>query len=252
MQRRMLGNTGLEVSLLGLGTVKLGRTEAVKYPEPYSLPDDRTVRRLLDTAADLGINLLDTAPAYGTSESRLGALLRGRRNDWLIATKVGEIFENGRSSYDFTPEFVRTSVKSSLQRLHTDHLDMVLIHSDGRDLAILEQMGTLDCLMDLKERGWIRAVGISHKTVAGAQRAIELGCDLIMATLNPVEQQELAVIARAGQAGCGVLVKKALASGHAGPESLKFVASQPGVSSIIVGSISKAHLRENAAVLEAI
>jgi aryl-alcohol dehydrogenase-like predicted oxidoreductase len=252
MQRRMLGNTGLEVSLLGLGTVKLGRTEAVKYPEPYSLPDDRTVRRLLDTAADLGINLLDTAPAYGTSESRLGALLRGRRNDWLIATKVGEIFENGRSSYDFTPEFARSSVKGSLQRLHTDHLDMVLIHSDGRDLAILEQMGTLDCLMDLKERGWIRAVGISHKTVAGAQRAIELGCDLIMATLNPVEQQELAVIARAGQAGCGVLVKKALASGHAGPESLKFVASQPGVSSIIVGSISEAHLRENAAVLEAI
>jgi predicted aldo/keto reductase-like oxidoreductase len=62
----------------------------------------------------------------------------------------------------------------------------------------------------------------------------------------------LAVIARAGQAGCGVLVKKALASGHAGPESLKFVASQPGVSSIIVGSISEAHLRENAAVLEAI
>jgi aryl-alcohol dehydrogenase-like predicted oxidoreductase len=162
MQRRMLGNTGLEVSLLGLGTVKLGRTEAVKYPEPYSLPDDRTVRRLLDTAADLGINLLDTAPAYGTSESRLGALLRGRRNDWLIATKVGEIFENGRSSYDFTPEFARSSVKGSLQRLHTDHLDMVLIHSDGRDLAILEQMGTLDCLMDLKERGWIRAVGISH------------------------------------------------------------------------------------------
>ena len=252
MQRRMLGNTGLEVSLLGLGTVKLGRTEAVKYPEPYSLPDDRTVRRLLDTAADLGINLLDTAPAYGTSESRLGALLRGRRNDWLIATKVGEIFENGRSSYDFTPEFARSSVKGSLQRLHTDHLDMVLIHSDGRDLAILEQMGTLDCLMDLKERGWIRAVGISHKTGAGAQRAIELGCDLIMATLNPVEQQELAVIARAGQAGCGVLVKKALASGHAGPESLKFVASQPGVSSIIVGSISEAHLRENAAVLEAI
>jgi len=246
MELRTLGRTDLEVSLLGLGTVKLGRRIGVNYPGDFSLPDDRTAARLLDTAKELGINLLDTAPAYGTSESRLGQLLRGRRNDWLISTKVGEQFEAGHSSYDFSAGSVLTSVKRSLQRLHTDRIDIVLIHSDGRDLEILDTLGTLECLKDLKQRGWIRAVGISHKTPAGAHRAIELGCDVIMATLNQSETGEREVIAQAYESGCGVLIKKALASGHAGAASLRFAASQPGVSSVIVGTIDPDHLRENA------
>jgi len=236
----------MDVSLLGLGTVKLGRRDGVKYPQPFELPDDAEAERLLDTARELGINLLDTAPAYGSSEARLGRLLRGRRNDWLIATKVGEHFENGHSSYDFTPEAVRQSVKRSLQRLHTDRLDVVLIHSDGNDLDILDHLGTLECLLDLKSRGWIRAAGISHKTVQGAERAIALGADVIMATLNLTATGEADVIARAGRAGVGVLVKKALASGHAGKDSLRYAASRPGVSSVIVGTLSPEHLRENA------
>lgn len=246
---RTLGNTGMSVSLLGLGTVKLGRNEGVKYPTAFELPDDQTATRLLDTARELGINLLDTAPAYGSSEARLGKLLLDRRNDWLLCSKVGETFENGASSYDFSPEAVRASVKASLQRLHTDHLDIVLIHSNGEDLKILDELGTLDCLNDLKARGWIRATGISHKTVAGGERAIELGCDVIMATLNLNEQSEADLIARAGRQGCGVLVKKALASGHSGTESLRFAAGAPGVSSVIVGTINTKHLRENAAAV---
>ena len=69
-----LGNTGIEVSALGLGTVKLGRNEGVKYPSGFELPDDASVSRLLQLAADAGINLLDTAPAYGSSEERIGKL----------------------------------------------------------------------------------------------------------------------------------------------------------------------------------
>lgn len=247
--QRPLGCTGMSVSLLGLGTVKLGRHEAVKYPTDFELPDDRTAARLLDTAKSLGINLLDTAPAYGSSEERLGRLLRHQRGDWLISSKVGEAFEHGISSHDFSPESVQTSIKRTLQRLHTDRLDIALIHSDGHDLEILDRFGTLACLMDLKQRGWIRAVGISHKTVDGARRAIELGCDVIMATLNLSETTELDVIAEAGTAGCGVLVKKALASGHAGIDSLRFAASQPGVSSVIVGTIDETHLKEDAAAV---
>ena len=243
--RRPLGDTGIEVSVLGLGTVKLGREQGLKYPKPFTIPDDADASRLLATARDLGINLIDTAPAYGTSEARLGRLLRGQRNDWLIATKVGENFENGQSSYDFSPEAVLVSVKRSLQRLRTDRLDVVLIHSDGRDLEILEQFGTLQCLQNLKQQGWVRAVGISHKTVSGARRAMALGCDLIMATLNLDDQSELALIAEAGAAGCGVLIKKALASGHAGAASLRFAASQPGVSSVVVGTINPEHLLAN-------
>jgi len=248
MERRPLGRTGLEVSLLGLGTVKLGRATGVKYPHAFSIPDDDQARRLLDTASQLGINLLDTAPAYGSSEARLGELLRGRRERWVLCTKVGEEFADGRSQFDFSAAHTRASVLRSLQRLGTEVLDVVLIHSDGDDLARLDGPA-FATLQEMKEQGLIRAVGISHKTVAGAERALELGCDVIMATLNPQHTGELDVIAEAGRRGCGVLIKKALASGHAGPDGLAFAARQPGVSSIVVGTVNPAHLRANAAAI---
>ncbi len=84
---RPLGNTGLTVSALGLGTVKIGRDKGVKYPNSFTIPDDRAVTELLAQAQDLGINLIDTAPAYGHSEQRLGQLM-SQRQDWVIVTKV--------------------------------------------------------------------------------------------------------------------------------------------------------------------
>ena len=250
MKYRALGTSGMEVSVIGLGTVKLGRNQGVRYPEPFDIPDQASASRLLDQARHLGINLIDTAPAYGDSESRLGDLLRDQRNDWLICTKVGEHFDGSESSFDFTPESVRASIKASLQRLHTDRLDVVLIHSNGDDLEILNRSGALEALDDLKDRGWIRATGISHKTVAGAERALAIGVDVIMATLNLDSREEVAVIETAGQSGCGVLVKKAFASGHAGIDSLCFAASQPGVSSVVVGTINPDHLEANAAAID--
>lgn len=246
VKRRPLGTTGIEVSLLGLGTVKLGRDQQVKYPQPFVVPDDAAAQRLLDEARELGINLLDTAPAYGTSEARLGRLLSGRRRDWVLCTKVGEEFEDGRSWFDFSAGHTRRSVERSLKRLDTDYLDVVLIHSDGDDLGILERGETLDSLRQAQAEGLIRAIGMSHKTLAGGRRAVALGCDVIMATLNLDHREELPLIAEAGTAGCGVLVKKALASGHAGTDSLAFAAAQTGVSSIVVGTIDPAHLRANA------
>ena len=94
---RPLGSTGLLVSPLGLGTVKLGRDQGVKYPNGFQIPDDDEARMLLKLARDLGINLIDTAPAYGRSEERLGPLLRGQRQDWVIVSKVGEEFADGQS-----------------------------------------------------------------------------------------------------------------------------------------------------------
>jgi aryl-alcohol dehydrogenase-like predicted oxidoreductase len=250
VQYRPLGSTGMQVSRLGLGTVKLGRDRDLRYPRGFRIPDDADAARLLDCAGELGINLLDTAPAYGRSEERLGRLLLGRRDRWLICTKVGEQFDADGSRWNFTPEHVHRSVRESLARLQTDRLDVVLIHSDGRDREILERFGTLEALQALKQQGLLRAVGISHKSADGASAAIAAGCDVIMATLNPDRREEAEVIAQAGAAGCGVLVKKALASGHSGPASLRFVAAQPGVSCIVVGTIDPEHLRENAAILE--
>ena len=90
------------------------------------------------SARDLGINLIDTAPAYGRSEERLGPLLRGQRQDWVIVSKVGEEFADGLSRHDFSAAHTRMSVERSLQRLETDFIDLVLVHSDGNDMAILE------------------------------------------------------------------------------------------------------------------
>ena len=101
LEKRRLGHTGMAVSCLGLGTVKIGRNQGVKYPKDFDLPDDNAVRTLLDKAKELGINLLDTAPAYGTSEERLGKLLRDREN-WIICSKVGEEFQNGQSIFNFS------------------------------------------------------------------------------------------------------------------------------------------------------
>lgn len=252
MRQQRLGHSDLWISRLGLGTVKLGRDQGVRYPTGFRIPDNRAAGHLLDVASELGINLLDTAPAYGSSEERLGALLAGRRNRFVLSTKVGESFEDGASSWNFSPEAVTDSVRRSLTRLRTDHLDIVLIHSDGRDREIIERMGTLQALVQLKQQGLIRAVGISHKSADGAACAIDAGCDVIMATLHPDYVEELPQIARAAAAGCGVLVKKALASGHAAPASLAFAAAQPGVTAVVIGTINPAHLTANARLIESL
>lgn len=85
---RPLGSTGLNVSPLGLGTVKLGRDRGVKYPSGFRIPDDQQAQMLLRMARDMGINLIDTAPAYGTSEERPGPLLRGQRQTGLSSARL--------------------------------------------------------------------------------------------------------------------------------------------------------------------
>lgn len=235
----------MRVSLIGLGTVKLGRDQGVSYPGKFSIPDTKSATALLDQARSLGINLIDTAPAYGTSEESLGRLLRKQRQHWLICTKVGEEFYSGASHFNFTPASVKQSIKRSLQRLGTEYLDIALIHSNGDDLEILDNLGTLLTLQELKEQGLIRATGISHKTADGGQRAIALGADVIMTTINRQDSKQLPVVQAAGAQGCGVLIKKALARGHGQPEDLAWVAGQQGVSSIVVGTIDPEHLATN-------
>lgn len=254
MELRPLGGTGIMVSPLGLGTVKFGRNEQVKYPHPFEIPDDKAVANLLSLAQELGINLLDTAPAYGNSEERIGKLLPGRRDDWVIVTKVGESFINGRSYFDFSYDATMRSVEQSLRNLKTDYLDGVLIHSDGNDLRILEHEGALDALRKLKEQGMIRAVGMSTKTIEGGLLAVK-EADMVMATVSPGCQAEIPVLELAAAEKKGVLIKKALQSGQAGKcgveDAMRFIFLRPGVSSIIVGTINSAHLRYNVEIAQA-
>lgn len=252
MDMRPLGSTGIMVSLLGLGTVKIGRNEGVKYPRGFDLPDDASVIALLEQARALGITLIDTAPAYGRSEERLGQLLPGSRSDWVIATKAGEWFEDGRSRFDFSAPAIIASVETSLRRLRRDYLDIVLLHSDGIDEAGDRFLPAAEALEGLKRRGLIRASGFSGKTPAGGRRMS--GCvDVMMLTYNPGYTDDLPVIAEVAAAGKGVLIKKALASGHAADpaKALQAAAAIAGVSSIVVGTLSPANLRANAVALQA-
>lgn len=245
MKRRPLGSSGIDVSPLGLGTVKIGRNEQVKYPRDFRIPDDAEVSELLTLAWELGINFIDTAPAYGTSEQRLGRLLP-HAEDWVIMTKVGEIFENGQSRFDFTAEHTRQSVENSLKKLKRDMIDVVLVHSDGNDMDIINDRAALETLDSMKQAGLIRAYGMSTKTVEGGCWIVE-HTDVVMATYNLETVDELPVIERAHELNKGVVVKKGLQSGHAASveDAFRHVLAQPGVSSMIVGTISPGHLRAN-------
>lgn len=254
-----LGDTGIDISALGLGTVKFGRNQGVKYPTGFDLPDMKICSELLSYARDLGVNLIDTAPAYGLSEERLGVLLDGQRHDWVIAGKFGEEFEDGQSAFDFSPAHCLRSVERSLQRLNTDYLDILLIHSDGNDMDILSDDDLIKTLTQLKTSGKVRAIGASTKTKDGGIKA--LSCmDVVMATYTPVYEDERAVLDYACDHNKGVILKKVLASGHLdqiGNEdpvqaAMNFAFDHKGVSSVITGTLNKTHLLENArAVIEA-
>jgi aryl-alcohol dehydrogenase-like predicted oxidoreductase len=244
------------VSALGLGTVKLGRNQQVKYPGGgFALPSDRDVEFLLDLALDCGINLLDTAPAYGTSEERLGKLMGARRKKFFLVTKTGEEFCNGKSEYVFTAEHTRMSIARSLQRLRTDFLDCVLVHCSRDDVNVLTSTPVLETLARLKEEGKIGSVGASTHTIDGGRLAGKL-CDCVMVTYNKSDTAQRPVIDHACAQGKAVLVKKGLASGHLGSaadaaEHIRFATGTPGVTSLIFGSIRADNIRANARALAA-
>lgn len=249
---RPIADTGIQVSPVGLGTVKFGRNQGVKYPSKFDLPDDEQAANLIACAKDLGINLIDTAPAYGISEQRLGTLLKGTIKDWVVCSKVGEEFADGKSYFDFTPEHTRISIERSLQRLNTDTLDIVLVHSDGNDLDIINNFGTLDALSDLKQRGLIRAFGMSTKTIEGGLLAAEKS-DAVMLTYNLNHTEEQPILDYCAKNNKAAFIKKALASGHITlqenedpiQKSMDFIFSNQGTISAIIGTINQAHLTDN-------
>lgn len=253
LAKRAFGNTGLWVSPVGLGTVKIGRNQHVKYPAPFEIPDDDAVSKLLQTALELGINLIDTAPAYGNSEERLGKLLPGKRDNWHIVTKVGEEFINGQSLFDFSEKHIRFSIERSLKKLRTDYLDTVLVHSNGDDLDIINRFGALDILSDIKAKGLIRSYGMSTKTIEGGLLALEKS-DVVMATYNLQDTHEKPVFEKATELGKSMLVKKAFASGHlhtheSALKTFQQIFTMSAVSSIVIGTCSVKHLEENVALI---
>ena len=242
---------GFAVSALGLGTVKFGRNTAVKYPQPFALPTDGEIAELLAAAKTLGINLLDTAPAYGNSEERIGEAIAGERERWVLSTKAGEDFAGGASRFDFSADHVLCSVARSLRRLRTDVLDVVLLHSDGRPVAAIEAAGGFRALRRLQREGVVRCVGFSGKGASDGRAALPLA-DVLMCEIHGGDRGQAPLAAAATTAGVGVFVKKPMASGtRADPAALARIAQLPGVTAVITGTLRPDHLAANAAAIAA-
>jgi aryl-alcohol dehydrogenase-like predicted oxidoreductase len=245
MVPRPLGRTGLLVSPIGFGAFKIGRNRGIKYSEGYSLPSDDETNRLLSFIARAGINYIDTAPAYGSSEERVGQFLMGSPVECVVSTKVGEQFEDGCSTYDFSADAVRASVERSRRRLGRSTLDLVFVHAHQDDVAILRDSDVVPTLRDLKQSGVLRAIGLSAKTVAGAELALEWA-DALMVEYNVDNRSFSDLIRRAHRAGIGLVVKKGLASGHLPPgEAVRFVLQNKAVDSLLISSLSPEHIAEN-------
>lgn len=154
---------GHEVNPVGLGCMSLSWA----YGTP---PSDAEGERLLGRALDLGYNHLDTANIYGLghNETRLGNALKGRRNEFFLATKMGIKVDGPRRGVDCSPEAIRRSVDESLARLQTDHIDLYYMHRRDRTVPIEESMGAMK---ELVEAGKIRSVGLSEMSAETLRRA---------------------------------------------------------------------------------
>lgn len=239
-----------DVGVMGLGTVKFGRNTGVKYPggDGFTLPDDAEISAILDLCLDHGVNLLDTAPAYGIAEARLGQIMGARRQKFILMSKTGEEFDGAQSTYIFTRAHTVASIERSLKRLSTDYLDCVLVHSSRNDVDVMKNTDVIETLRDLKAQGKIRSFGVSTYTVAGGLLSFDLS-DAVMCAYNEGYTDEEPVIAAAAThpARPAVFVKKALSSGHAvdTARALRFACRPPAVTSVVVGSRSRVNILSN-------
>jgi len=250
MTPRLIGKSSILISPIGFGSFKIGRNQKAKYPTSYDLPTDQEVADLVDGLLESGVTYFDTAPAYGISEQRLGQALAGRRTDCVVSTKVGETFDDGVSTYEFSRDAVTNSITRSLTNLQTDAVDIVFVHSNGDDLYIQQNTDVVDCLLKARDAGQTTMIGFSGKTAEGARAALEWA-DAIMVEYHIDDTSHADVIAAAGEQGVGVIVKKGLASGHlSAAEAIRFVLSNPAVSSLIVGSLNLEHMQQNIAAVQ--
>ena len=241
MVRRPLGKTGLSVSPIAFGAFKIGRNEKIKYAQGYPLPSEEETSKLLNGLLDLGINLIDTAPAYGISEERIGRHVSQRRREFILSTKVGETFEAGKSTYDFSAKAVGQSIERSLQRLKTDAVDFLFIHSDGRKV----ESETIAAIQNAKKQGKTRFIGLSGKTIESARDALAWA-DALMIEYHSLDTSHEPIIEEGAKKGVAILVKKPLASGHLPPsESIPFILQNKQVATLVIGGLNLDHFKQN-------
>lgn len=252
MEKRKLGHSELLLSRIGFGAFKIGRNQNTKYDSAYELPEEDAAVLLMEGMLSLGINYVDTAPAYGCSEVRVGSAL-GNRKEVIISTKAGERFSQGVSNYDYSLTFLGESVEASKRALQRKKIDLVFTHCNADDIAIAQDVQVVSFLRRLKNSGVVGCVGFSAKTIAGAKAALAWA-DALMIEYNCVNREFELVIREAADLGVGVVIKKPLQSGHLDyQQALRFLFHESPVAdkitSVVIGSNNYEHMARNAKCL---
>jgi aryl-alcohol dehydrogenase-like predicted oxidoreductase len=206
MEKRSLGRTGLEVSVVGFGAMTIGGI--------FGPVDDAVSLKALHAAVDAGMNFIDTSDAYGAghSERVIGTFLKERpdRDRIVVCTKGGNNMVTG--ARNFTPDYIRNCIAGSLQRLGVDAIDVYLLHNPS--LANLQAEDSFEVLEAYKAQGKIKHWGVSVNTLAECDLAVTAGRAAVMQMeYNILEQEPEAVFAKAHAAGVGVIARVPLKRG---------------------------------------
>jgi aryl-alcohol dehydrogenase-like predicted oxidoreductase len=271
MEQRRLGRTEIVASVLGFGGSEIG----------YQGVSARTVARLLGSALDAGLNVIDTAECYDDSERLIGKAIGTRRRELHLFTKCGHA--GGWSSADWRRAPLLASIERSLRRLATDYVDLIQLHSCS--LGELRKGEAIEALERARERGWARYIGYSGDGEA-ARYAVESGrFDTLQTSVSIADQEAIELsLPLAREKAMGVIAKRPLANAAwryarkpaeayhetywsrlrmldydflsaaadtAVATALRFTLSVPGVHTAIVGTTKPTRWLQNAALLGA-
>lgn len=207
LQQRILGRTGLSVTVLGFGAMDLGG------PPAADEIDDAQAGSVLDAVLDCSINFIDTAVCYGSSERRIGEAIARRRNQFILATKCGCIPGKPMGTpHQHTAAMVRAGVEHSLRTMKTDYLDIVQFHQSLTRSA-WEAEGALAELQAMRTEGKLRFIGVSG-ILPNLNEQIDSGVfDVFQIPYSALQREHESVIARASASGAGIIVRGGVARG---------------------------------------
>jgi aryl-alcohol dehydrogenase-like predicted oxidoreductase len=276
MIRKTLGRTGLEVTQLGYGSMGLRgpRTWGVR------VVGEEDADKFLNAVLDAGINFIDTAPDYGLSEERIGRYISSRRSEFYLATKCGCAYvqheDHLEINHVWKKEVVEGNLETSLRRMRTEYVDVFQFH--GGDAETLQRQGLIDFLMQLRDQGIVKFLGVSS-SLPHLPALIKLGVfDTFQIPYSCLAPEHRDVIIQAAESGAGVIIRGGIA--HGGPDAeiqrpvlndvwtqasldevlpegvsrteliLRYTLSHPHCHTTIVGTCNFAHLAENIAAAE--
>jgi aryl-alcohol dehydrogenase-like predicted oxidoreductase len=199
MEKRQLGKTDMRVSVLGFGGAEIGFQGATQ----------ETVAQLLKGALDAGLNVIDTGECYEGSEELIGKTVADRREDYYLFTKCGH--PRGAGTEDWSPASLLASIERSLQRLRTDRLDLIQLHSCSE--SVLRKGDAITALQTARDKGYARYLGYSGDSQA-ARYAVECGAfDTLQTSINIADQEAIELtMPLAREKKMGVIAKRPVAN----------------------------------------